>query len=173
MEIINEPRTEFPGYGPDSRETVTLDQINARIKWVELLRSGKYRQTHEVLATAKGTMRCCLGVACDPAVTPGMEVGVKTALFNERRRTVMTFGGEAAVLPVAAMEALGVVVSNPDVRRNEEDPDAEALSLAGLNDTERWTFEEIAEAVERDYIFPYYDNDLLPDPRVEVNDGGE
>lgn len=36
-------------------------------RWVEALRSGKYRQTDGVLRTADGKQRafCCLGVLCD------------------------------------------------------------------------------------------------------------
>lgn len=34
-----------------------------KTKWIEALRSGKYRQTREILKDGKGY--CCLGVLCD------------------------------------------------------------------------------------------------------------
>ena len=40
-------------------------------KWVQALRSGKYKQAHGTLGKEDGS-RCCLGVLCDLAVEAGV-----------------------------------------------------------------------------------------------------
>jgi hypothetical protein len=54
--------------------------------WVERLRSGKYRQTREKLASPKVKACCCLGVLCDVVDPMGWGAVVIQDTGNGRTR---------------------------------------------------------------------------------------
>jgi hypothetical protein len=57
---------------PDLSKSLTQVQTERMWKWIDALKSGKYKQTHAALRFDDGF--CCLGVACDLA---GPEIGKK------------------------------------------------------------------------------------------------
>jgi hypothetical protein len=113
-------------------------------RWVEALRSGKYKQGKEALARRKPhgkTEYCCLGVLCD----------VENVLRQSNSFGEFYFGGmegdpytgESAYLPREFAEEVGI--SMDAMQR-----------LAAMNDGTRYddptprTFEEIADYIEKE-----------------------
>lgn len=138
----------LPGHGPNSTPLITPKQLEARKQWVDLLRSGNFRQTKGKLATLSGKYRCCLGVACE--LDPNIEVTV-VRQHNKSTR-VLAFDGNFETLPGSLMEILGMNDDNPNVIDPDDDG---SYALAFLNDNQGKSFEQIADAIERDYIDPY------------------
>lgn len=126
-----------------------LDNIRA---WVAALRSGKYTQGRGALIRVEwdGDKYCCLGVACEVA----LEAGV--ALEHQVLGSYHYFsGGNTGVLPAAVARWLGVLTTNPLLRvpphlvkAGMGDPET-AISL---NDQRKFTFEQIAEAIEYTFL---------------------
>lgn len=110
--------------------------MNQEIKWrwVEALRSDKYRQTTDALR--RGERFCCLGVLCDLAVKDG----IVTQYVDEYHHYY--YADQDAVLPAKVIEWAGVPDSDPDVTCN-----GEATTLANLNDNGK-SFAEIADLIE-------------------------
>lgn len=108
-----------------------------KAKWVEALRSGRYRQCRSYLRADDAF--CCLGVLCDISglaewdqpgtaahTAPGMYLGAETTL------------------PTAVMAWSGLRRDNPEVVLSDGAP----YTLADLND-EGTSFKEIADVIER------------------------
>lgn len=100
-------------------------------KWVEALRSGKYKQ-------GQGYLRfndkfCCLGVACDVAIENGLCVKVDSA--NKQ----IYYGGEVGILPQIVSDWLGM-----RVRTSEFD----GLNQLTVENDNGSTFSEIADLIE-------------------------
>lgn len=108
-----------------------------RARWTATLRSGKVRQARNSLRTDRGG-RCCLGVLCDLAVADG----VILAATRDEDGT-WHYDGESDHLPERVWEWAGLDSDNPTVRG-----DLRSLSLTFLNDTMRWTFALIADAID-------------------------
>lgn len=139
-------------------------------KWIEELRSGKYRQGSGDLhyigysRAEDGTPApseerfCCLGVLCEMAVEAG-------AVEAEYGRSAVAYGGdgETTYLPDAVIEwaglryegerqytgspveeARGILISSPDGR-------AQSRSLAVMNDS-GVPFDEIADVIQAEVI---------------------
>ena len=106
-------------------------------KWVEALRSGEYKQGRELLRV--GDHFCCLGVACDVS-----NVG------EWQRRTGITFEyeEEMGMLPPAVRDWLGVASGDPVLYT----PIGHGDKASQLNDHDRFTFAQIADAIERTYL---------------------
>lgn len=126
----------------------TAEQLAARKRWVELLRSGKYEQLKGYLATEDGTKRCCLGVACDPVVT-GIELPWRTVYVTSAGAVRDYAGQDSAMLPRPIQRALGIEYSLPDVWYKHG-----PFGLSTLNDHGS-TFPEIADLIEATYITPH------------------
>jgi hypothetical protein len=122
-------------------------------KWVDALRSGDYQQAQGALRHdgADQDGYCCLGVACDIS---GLGRWVMVPEDDE-----YDFGPSArayqvgeeystGVLPRSVAEWLGVSDGNPDVNYDPEGP----YTLAGLNDGQRLSFEQIADVIEREWL---------------------
>ena len=115
--------------------------LNANAKkWVEALRSGRYRQTTEVLRRTRRKDRdpagyCCLGVACEVFMKSGGHLDVTTtrSFLGLHRR----YNGEAAELPRVVVEWLGLERPNGDYAHD---------SLSDLNDI-GVSFEDIAATI--------------------------
>lgn len=94
-----------------------------KAKWIEALRSGKYKQTRQILRDGNG--HCCLGVLCEVAGIPIAENG---------RRPV----GSENYDPI--WDAIGIDAE----KRDGNHP---AHELAPMNDTGE-TFPVIADWIE-------------------------
>lgn len=112
--------------------TVVLDP-NLKKRWVNALRSGKYRQ-------GKGKLRsfddkfCCLGVLCD---IEGAKWQVDGDHYNA--------DGSGAFLPETIREQYGV---DSDFEIYDRETDTYS-SLSSMNDAGT-TFETIADIIEKD-----------------------
>lgn len=126
----------------------TVAQLAARVRWVELLREGKYRPLKQALSTVSGKSRCCLGVACDPVVH-GLDLEVRTCEDSGRKR--LAWDGYATVLPGRVMQALGFNIANPRVLTSEY---SHLPTLASLNDR-GVPHRVLADHIERTYITPF------------------
>lgn len=119
-----------------------------KAKWVEALRSGKYKQGYGRLKRKATEPRalfeapetfCCLGVLCDiqpPEVGKWVDRDSDLTAFALEPAAFDSYG-EAAQLPRKLRTDLGV------------DPKAEEY-LITLNDQKRATFEAIANYIERE-----------------------
>lgn len=136
-----------------------------RDRWLAALRSGKYNQTVEALATEQG--HCCLGVLCELAAEDNVVErleggnhyvfrGPRPDSDDECDRVVWS---SDSVLPQAVLEWAEM---DMDVERlpgaplvdNINDPiviwNGERKSLSTLNDDEGLDFNEIAAIIEKD-----------------------
>lgn len=128
------------------------NENNIRL-WVDGLRSGEYEQGQMRLTKVDPFGKqfdCCMGVACKVAVNEGVEVEVVV-----EDGVVVIYDGEEEFLPYSVRNWLGfndhnpVLDPNPD--SNESAPDG-LLHAAEANDDKSWTFEQIADALERVYL---------------------
>lgn len=115
-------------------------------KFVEALRSGEYTQGQDALeyVSNNGTiLNCCLGVACRVAVKDGLNIEISI------KSSARTFDGAGGFLPESVQDWLGIEGRNPalDIGR-----DGVSHGATHLNDTDRWTFAQIADAFERTYL---------------------
>jgi hypothetical protein len=99
---------------------------NAR-KWVKALRSGKYEQTTHQLKSDEGY--CCLGVACEVAVSAGVIKG---------------FDGNKGALPPKVKQWLGLSTVNGKFSKRR----GGYSYLITENDNHRKSFSEIADIIE-------------------------
>lgn len=113
---------------------LSLEQMKANRKlWVEALRSGKYKQTKEVMKTSDGGM-CCLGVLADIAGCGWSQVAKKedgTVIFTADEN-------DDYDAPPSAMGFVGLRTSEGRFGR---------ATLAGKNDAGH-SFNEIADIIE-------------------------
>jgi hypothetical protein len=108
-------------------------------RWVKALRSGKYKQDVGQLKSNQGF--CCLGVLCD-VVTKTKDGGGtwdSTNSFNFKNTS-----GHGCI-PRALVDFVGLVDTNPEVASGGKKRD-----LATWNDDHRFTFEQIANIIERE-----------------------
>lgn len=105
-------------------------------KWIDALRSGKYKQTDSALATLDGY--CCLGVACEVFAT---EARLKKS--GPDSDGDYSYNGETAYLPPSLAEYMGI-----DWRGTLLKPVGGKATLAELNDEVGYTFEQIADVIE-------------------------
>lgn len=92
-----------------------------KAKWLEALRSGKYKQGLNLLR--KGDEFCCMGVACD-LIDPS---GWKKTPGHFKWRDVPSF-----IMPIKALNIASKACRN----------------LANLNDIEEASFTKIADYIE-------------------------
>jgi len=96
----------------------------AKTRWVEALRSGKYKQARGTLRDATGAM-CCLGVLAEIEGVPRTRVNDTYVYdFDDCK---------CAVAVPASFHNLGMV---------------EKLRLINMNDHQKKTFSEIADYIE-------------------------
>ena len=104
---------------------------NLKAKWVEALRSGKYKQGRNYL-NSKGAF-CCLGVLCDLSGEGKWELELGADAFgDEMYRYLVGDGWNRATLPPELAEKYGVHNPGP---------------LITMNDTGK-SFTEIADYIE-------------------------
>lgn len=127
-------------------------------EWLSALRSEDYTQGIGELKTANNEF-CCLGVLCDLAVKAEVAHWENTKAYGwvlvpsgktvEEAKKENNLG--TAVLPGFVMDWAGIDAVNPKVRYVfNEDIGRENVPLSTLNDSRAATFEQIADAIERD-----------------------
>lgn len=102
---------------------------NLKTKWLEALRSGKYKQGTLALKTV-GERFCCLGVLAD--IHPDYKWVEKKYDFDDEPFF------DAVTRDYECHEVLSSTLIPGDVQEK----------LARLNDNDRWSFDEIAEYIE-------------------------
>jgi hypothetical protein len=118
--------------------------------WVAALRSGEYAQTEGVLTRIRpggGMSHCCLGVACELAKEAGLEMLVfdgESEVFEQNR----SYNDQKSVLPLIVEEWLGLSDESGSADRLMEG----YTSLAELNDTGAFSFEDIADIIESEPV---------------------
>lgn len=121
-----------------------INKENIR-KWVEALRSGKYKQGTGALKTVENGMEwhCCLGVACEVAIKNG--VNLNTSVESHR----VIFDGFFGGLPTKVSIWLGLekCYDNPLITIQEN-----RQSCVWHNDQYKRTFAEIADGIEKEFL---------------------
>lgn len=122
-----------------------------RKAWLEALRSGKFRQTTGKLKSRNGAY-CCLGVLCEVAEVPKRWNGFDYTYGVEDDKDYYAVSDTA--LPTMAMEWLGVKdgaphLATPVIVKDKDGDVHRETNLIELNDTYGWSFEQIADAVEK------------------------
>lgn len=112
-------------------------------KWVEALRSGKYKQGQGALRTGDGY--CCLGVLCELAVKEG--VAIRDQLFYGSPVDFRS-DREDLVLPLVVSAWAGLSSVSPEVPSQIGEGSRDKVGLAELNDTYGADFERIADVIE-------------------------
>ena len=105
-----------------------------KAKWLEALRSGRYRQTREKLRGKVGF--CCLGVACDISGKGSWEKAFPASLSGPQVFVISPYSWSKTCIPSPLREEIGLT-------------EAEHKSLANLNDSRKATFANIADWIER------------------------
>lgn len=116
-------------------------------RWVDALRSDEYKQCQGGLAQEgqNGIEYCCLGVLCELAVSDGV-IAAKT-INNGCFGYESTSGWQAALPPLMVAGWVGLVGDSWEVE--EENTNVE---LTSLNDDRNWTFAEIADVIEENFL---------------------
>jgi len=143
------------------------NKMNPEIKalWVNALRSGEYQQGKLLLKPTKNTF-CCLGVLCDLAVKAKAE-GVAwgdphyptqdgEAIYYDDPDSYGDSMYEDSELPYPVMRWAGLMSENPHVeivyaeKENDDNiTESQVLTLAALNDEHNYTFQQLADLIER------------------------
>jgi hypothetical protein len=123
--------------------------MNQSIKrrWVEALRSGKYKQGYNVLRNRDDTL-CCLGVLCEIAVEDGI---IGDAVFDGDKDAgygEYLYGKEEAVTsPPSTVNQWANIL---DDFYEVHDEEGNEKQLANLNDSGSYTFKMIADLIEKE-----------------------
>lgn len=110
-----------------------MNQREAQL-WVDELLSGEHEQGRDVLEDNEGR-KCCLGVLCRAAMKDGVELHI------ERQSVSMTYDGHTTDPPERVRRWIGL---------KSEDPNLVGDSAMKRNDIMGQSFEEIADAVQRE-----------------------
>jgi hypothetical protein len=123
----------------------------AQRAWVDDLRSGKFKQTFGILTQVNddgSRSHCCLGIACERAVAEGI---IPPGQVLAQDQDALTYVGEdddevsvALLGSPAIRDYFGFKDENPHFTT----PDGDRIYLSDLNDSGRYTFEDIADLVE-------------------------
>lgn len=120
---------------------MTREHLERIRLWIEALRSGEYKQE-------RGSLRytdhyCCLGVACDVFLK---KVGVGEWIMNGYGSLFKLMGHSTGVSwPDAVRDWFGLCLADESVLVDGKNP-------MYANDSLEWTFEQIADALERRYF---------------------
>lgn len=124
--------------------------------WTEALRSGDYSQARNALRVDgpddenETAGFCCLGVACDLALKDGVPIEAVDVGYRPMNNTNVYSGA----LPPEVIEWLGLT----DDQRGESGDFRvkygvdESDYLAGINDSGDYTFAEIADIIENNFL---------------------
>lgn len=120
--------------------------------WVAALRSGIYKQGKMFMR--QGSQHCCLGVAMEVA----LRAGHKPAGAIE--------WGQHSVLERSIHEefyGFEWMTGTRNIRVTTDMPLITMTSLADLNDKYNWNFNEIADAIEKEFDLLTYDEIFDPE----------
>ena len=109
-------------------------------KWIAALRSGEYKQIKGRLRTDEGF--CCLGVLCNIHAQEHPEIAA-------RQLRTSVYLRETTLLPRGVMKWAGVSLDNNECLLSAGDFTRHALTY--LNDKAGFSFEKIAEVIEKNY----------------------
>jgi len=126
-----------------------INKENIR-KWVDALRSGRFTQGIGCLKRFNENKHkythCCLGVACEVAE----ESGVSLSIVDQ---SYFVFDDETALLPFKVIKWLGVECGDPLIKAKPGDKLSDGeTSCIDANDTLKYTFDEIADGIEKKYL---------------------
>ena len=113
---------------------------DVKARWLAALRSGEYRQGTGRLrrhGDDETVYHCCLGVLCELAATDGV-AEYRHGLFYGLTSQLET--GMGGVLPVDVKEWAGL---------SNGDPTVDGRRLSEWNDTQRLSFDAVADKIER------------------------
>lgn len=121
--------------------------MNTEVKaaWLDALRSGNYKQGKRRLR--RDSQFCCLGVLCDLAVQTGV---ISYTTHPSDENTIYYYGKEQACnyLPEEVIKWADLDSRNPRVDESF-DRISHNVSLGGINDVMDYTFEGIADVIEK------------------------
>ncbi len=124
-----------------------FEKMNPAVKalWVAALRSGDYKQCTGLLTDGNCGF-CCLGVLCDVAVKEGVIPAPSKA-----NNGLIHYGDDieksVATLPRTVINWAGLRdLSAPPIAK---DHNGGVIHAVSANDGLRWSFEQIADAIER------------------------
>lgn len=130
---------------------MSVNKVNIR-RWIEDLRTTDAPQVKGRLSNGVGY--CCLGRACEVARQDGIVTVTETGDGMFYVSTSDPGDRSTGTLPGAVAEWLGIDEydqADPDLA--ESDDDTEDMITATLaNDHLKWSFERIADALERRYL---------------------
>jgi hypothetical protein len=143
--------------------SLTKEQVENRKKWVQALRSGKYRQGSGTLrrwVDGTETAYCCLGVACD-VLDPNGWTDLSTHKFGAGyldEEGVERLGLSIGLTEAAAAQGAFTLPQDVLVSLNDEGMfkrGNHAYTVKGVVDAETglmqpFTFDEIADIIELD-----------------------
>ena len=109
-----------------------LTTEEARKKWVEALRSGKYKQSIQFLHSEEGY--CCLGVACDLFKEKHQKWEKSNFIYNFKNEKNHSYNQN--YIPRSLARKIGIDNSNQEC-------------LSRLNDINRFSFKKIADYIEK------------------------
>jgi len=120
-----------------------------KVKWLEALRSGEYRQTRYTLQSPSHGF-CCLGVLCD-IYTKEVGGSWEYDYCESSCAHTLKVGEESAQteLPDCVVEWAGLEVRSPEVTNPFCEGEVAFCTLASLNDDGK-DFEFIADLIDRD-----------------------
>ena len=132
--------------------TFTLDKKTKK-EWIKRLRSGKYKQTESVLYSPSEGAYCCLGVLCEIEGKSKEEITNKEFPHNAGVGECMSY---YEVKFLIGSYPLYTVTSSPHFSGDDDElaylvetKKHGWISLSALNDSLGYTFEEIADVVEK------------------------
>jgi hypothetical protein len=115
--------------------------------WVKALRSGGYPQTCGQLRDEQDgvTHYCCLGVLCDLHSQHGRTGSWQGEVYTDTARGMLTTSLHYDVPTKAVIAWAGLKSPNPKVL--DTDP-GQGETIAELNDSDGWTFDQLADLIE-------------------------
>lgn len=124
-------------------------------RWVNALRSGKYKQVKYNLRTKEGF--CCLGVLCDLYIRSkaGKKAGAKwrKVSYDNDSFVIVNAGSswdpngseEGDLLPIKVAEWAGLEDADPRLGKSSE-------RASSLNDARKYSFRRLANLIEKKYL---------------------
>lgn len=123
--------------------------------WVNELRTTTIPQGRNYLTCVDEygniTAACCLGIASELARKHLPTLSVKTAFREDNAghmNRIRTYDDAPLVLPEKVSDWFGFEYGDPSVAV----AGMPSMACSALNDTQRWTFHQIADALEATYL---------------------
>lgn len=117
-------------------------------RWVEALRSGKYEQGRRILKNVENEY-CCLGVLCDLYL---IDNNKKWKSKDTIQGTETLCEKERFALPEKVMKWAGLSFTGCDDKEVVISKKSQTYTLAYANDTEKYSFEKIADIIETEFL---------------------